>query len=244
LIERIVFSRADLVAGGNNDNLEFALRNGALRAKSTVFPVGKLIHPSHLVEPALRAIDPVVRGLSGCKAFVYVGRLIETKFPDDVVRAFADIHRRDERTALVMVGDGTMGAQLAALAKEMGLEERISFVGSVNQQRLSEILAGCFAALSPLTGRALIEVALAGLPVVAYDRDWQKEFVESSRGGIAVPFRNWREMGAAAINLLARPDTARSMGSHARRKALELCDLTQLYKHEREAYEKLFHESA
>ena len=240
LIERFVFSRADLVAGGNNDNLEFALRNGARRAKSTVFPVGKLIHPSHLIDPAVRTLDPAVQKWKGSRVFVYVGRLIETKCPEDVVRAFADVHRRDERTALVMVGDGTMREQLGALAKDMGLEANVSFVGAVHQQRLSEILPGCFAALSPLTGRALIEVALAGLPVVAYDRDWQREFVDTSKGGIVVPFRDWRAMAAASIDLLGRADDARSMGHNARRRALELCDLTQLYKHEQEAYEKLF----
>src|SRR2546423_15037349 len=59
VVARIVLRRADLVAGGNQDNLEFALSNGATPSKSTVFPVGKLIHSQHLIEPKLREADPL-----------------------------------------------------------------------------------------------------------------------------------------------------------------------------------------
>src|SRR4029078_11652308 len=64
-IERLVFKRADLVAGGNRDNLEFAHRNGAYASRSTVFPVGKLIHPAHRVDPKLRAVDPIIPRTGG-----------------------------------------------------------------------------------------------------------------------------------------------------------------------------------
>ncbi|HMI79760.1 MAG TPA: hypothetical protein VK484_13265, partial [Ferruginibacter sp.] len=44
IVDRRVFSGADLVAGANQNNLEFALNNGAKLSKSTIFPNGKLIH--------------------------------------------------------------------------------------------------------------------------------------------------------------------------------------------------------
>jgi glycosyltransferase involved in cell wall biosynthesis len=237
-IERIVFRCADLVAGGNRDNLEFALRNGANANRSTVFPVAKTIHLSHRIDPKLRAIDPVVPRTGG-KVFVYVGRLLETKFPDDVVRAFAAIRARHADATLVMVGDGPMREVLETLAADLGLSDSVRFTGNVGQQRLSEILAGCYAALSPLTGRALIEVALAGLPVVVYDRDWQKEFVDGSSGGRVVPFRDWHKMGEFAAGLAADPDAARALGENARRAALDMCDLTGLYRHEQQVYQTL-----
>jgi glycosyltransferase involved in cell wall biosynthesis len=242
-IERIVFKCADLVAGGNRDNLEFALRNGANANRSTVFPVGKTIHLSHRIDPKLRVVDPVVPRTGG-KVFVYVGRLLETKFPDDVIRAFSAIRGQHADATLVMVGDGPMREVLETLAAELGLGDSVWFTGNVHQQRLSEILAGCYAALSPLTGRALIEVALAGLPVIVYDRDWQKEFVDRSNGGRVVPFRNWQEMGNTAADLAADPDAARVLGQNVRRAALEMCDLSDLYRHEQQVYLTLLHRSA
>jgi glycosyltransferase involved in cell wall biosynthesis len=242
-IERLVFKRADLVAGGNRDNLDFALRNGANANRSTVFPVGKLIHPAHRVDPKLRAVDPVVPRTGG-KVFVYVGRLVDTKFPDDVIRAFSVTRARHADATLVMVGDGPMREVLEALAADLGLGDSVRFTGNVNQQRLSEILAGAYAAMSPLTGRALIEVALAGLPVVVYDRDWQKEFVDRSNGGRVVPFRNWQAMGSTAADLAADPDVARALGENVRRTALEMCDLSDLYRHEQQVYLTLLHRSA
>lgn len=242
-IERTVFRCADLVAGGNRDNLEFALRHGAKTEKSTVFPVGKLIHPSHRVEPKRRALDAAVSRSDGI-FFVYVGRLLETKFPDDVIKAFSAARAYGADSHLVMVGDGPMRPELEKLAADLGIADRVRFTGSVSQQRLSEILAGCLAALSPLTGRALIEVALAGLPVVVYDRDWQKEFVDRSSGGHVVPFRDWHKMGECAARLAADRDAARALGENARRAALGMCDLSDLYRHEQQVFQALLQRSA
>jgi glycosyltransferase involved in cell wall biosynthesis len=237
-IEQIVFRYADMVAGGNSDNLAFALKNGARPERSTVFPVGKLIHPAHRVERASRMVDPCVPR-DGAPVFAYVGRLIDTKFPDDVIRAFGVALNQIGRGALIMVGDGPMRHDLEALASELGLSNAIVFAGNVDQQRLADILGGCTVALSPLTGRALIEVALAGLAIVAYDRDWQKEFIDRSGGGRIVRFREWHEMGDVAARIASDPAVASDFGDSARRTGLEMCDLTSLYRHEQNVYRRL-----
>lgn len=239
VVEKIVFRRADLVAGGNQDNLEFALRNGAATGKSTVFPVGKLIHRYHLAEPKSRDVDEFFIRSKRSYYFMYVGRLLEVKHPDDVIRAFSVIDRNVPNCALIMAGDGTMRADLEQLARDLNIHDKVYFLGNVSQERLANLLAGCFAVLSPLTGRSLIEAALAEIPIVAYDRDWQSDFVGASGAGIIVPFRDWQKMGEAAVQLLSQPEEARRMGESARRKGLDACDLEKIYAHEQMEFEKL-----
>ncbi|MEP7145103.1 MAG: hypothetical protein ABI707_19610, partial [Ferruginibacter sp.] len=88
IIEKRVLRSADLVIGGNQNNLEFALRNGASVDKSTIFPVGKLIHRQHLIESSLRDKDDFFTTSKATYHFIYIGRFVDIKYPDDVLRAF------------------------------------------------------------------------------------------------------------------------------------------------------------
>jgi glycosyltransferase involved in cell wall biosynthesis len=239
IAERFVLRLADLVVGGNQNNLEFALKNGAKESRSTVFPSSKLLHRRHATEPASRAKDELVAANPAVRHFIYVGRLLDVKHPDDVLRAFSVIAGAEPGCALLMAGDGPMRGELEELARELKIEDRVQFMGNVAQERLANLLAGCFAVLSPLTGRALVECALAGLPIVAYDRDWQGSFVGPAGAGIIVPFRDWKRMGEAALELVHDPEKARRMGEAARRKGLDVTDLEKLFAHEREEFEKL-----
>lgn len=239
IVERRVFRGADLVAGANQNNLEFALNNGAKLNKSTIFPVGKLIHKQHLLEPGLRDKDELIITSQALYHFIYIGRMADLKFPDDVLRAFAVICRTVPGCALIMAGDGPMKADLEKMAREMEIDDKVHFLGNINQVRLANLLAGCFAVLSPLTGRSLIEGALAGLPIVAYERDWQVDFISKTAAGVIVPFRDWQKMGETAVHLIQHPDEAKRMAESSRRAGIEACDNEKIYAHERMEFNKL-----
>ena len=138
-----------------------------------------------------------------------------------------------------MAGEGPMKDDLKKMALEMQVESKVHFMGNINQNRLANLLAGCFAVLSPLTGRSLVEAALAGLPIVAYDRDWQLDFVGKSGAGIVVPFRDWQKMGEAAISLIKDPELNRKMGISARKTGLIFVDTKEIYAHEQIQFTKL-----
>lgn len=239
IVDRSVFRSADLVAGGNQNNLQFALNNGATLDKSTIFTNGKLIHQRHLVERELREKDALFLTSLAKYHFIYVGRLLDVKFPEDVLLAFNLICKVVPGCALIMAGEGPMKDDLKKMALEMRIESKVHFMGNINQNRLANLLAGCFAVLSPLTGRSLVEAALAGLPIVAYDRDWQLDFVGKSGAGIVVPFRDWQKMGEAAITLIKDPELTSKMGIAARKTGLVTVDTKEIFAHEQREFEKL-----
>jgi glycosyltransferase involved in cell wall biosynthesis len=239
IIEKWVFRGADLVAGSSQNNLEFALNNGATLKKSTIITNGKLIMRQHLAEPELRAKDELFNNSKALYHFIYIGRLIDLKYPDDVLYAFAEIDKMIPGCALIMAGDGPMMDGLRKMTSDLGIHDKVHFLGNINQARLANLLAGCFAVLSPLTGRSLIEASLAGLPIVAYDRDWQPEFISNSGSGIIVPFRDWHKMAEMAVYLIRHPEEARRMGISSRQAGLKYSDTEKIYEHERNEFDKL-----
>lgn len=239
IIERFVFRSVDLTAGVNQNNLQFALNNGASLKKSTIFSNGKLINPLHKTEPQNRDKDIIFQQHPTKYNFIYIGRMTEIKHPDDVVQAFNIICKSNSDCSLIMAGDGPMVEDLKKMAEGMGILDKIRFIGNINQARLANILAGCFAVLSPLTGRSLMEASLAGLPIVAYDRDWQLDFVTKNGNGIIVPFRDWQSMGKEALSLIESPVTAKKYAEASRRTGLDFCNTDRLFMHEQNEYNKI-----
>ena len=93
--------------------------------------------------------------------------------------------------------------------------------------------------LSPHTGRALSEAALAGARIVAYDIDWQGEMIESGVTGELVQHKDWMQMADAADKILKDPAYAKNIGDAVRVRALVMMDPDLLDEHERITYSTL-----
>lgn len=242
IIERFVFRRADLIAGANQDNLDFAIANGAPPERSTLFRYGNLVDPGHFVDPVDRGIDPGVPaslGLEPDNYLIYVGRLEPVKQPDHVVAVLGAALRHGHKIKALLAGEGSLRPALFDQAKAIGAGEYVVMPGNVDQERLSQLLAQAAIVVSPHTGRALAEAALAAAPIVAYDVDWQGELIETGRTGILVKHGDVSEMAKAVIELLDEPERRRMLGRAVRDRALELLDPVALDDHERTAYRRL-----
>ena len=242
IVERFVFRRADLVAGANQDNLDFALANGATPDRSTLFRYGNLIDERHLAEPAGRPKDDdylAQFGVTPGNFLLYVGRLEPVKQPDHVVETLAAVRRRGFDVKAILAGDGRMRSALTEQARALGVGDAIVFAGNVGQDRLAELIPLAAAVVSPHTGRALAEAALGAAPVVAYDIDWQGELIEDGVTGILVPHGAAGQMADGVNRLLSDPAHARRLGNALRQRALTMLDPSKLDEHERQEYRKL-----
>jgi glycosyltransferase involved in cell wall biosynthesis len=63
------------------------------------------------------------------RVVLYLGRLEESKGVEYLVRAFAGISRQD--VVLLIAGNGSLQPELKKMAKEIGVEDRVRFVGYV-----------------------------------------------------------------------------------------------------------------
>jgi glycosyltransferase involved in cell wall biosynthesis len=232
-----------MVAAVNQDNLDFAIANGARPEFSTIFRYGNLIDKRHIAPPESRELSGAV-----LKEFwdeprrflLHIGRLQSLKFPEDPIKVLAEVRRRGHDVKLLMVGDGVERGALVALAREIGIESDVVFSGNRDQDWLARVIPLAAAVLSPLTGRALSEAAFGAAPIVAYDLDWQGELIRTGETGELVPFRLIEKMADAVESFLVNALYARKMGDAARKRAFEILDPETLDRHEREKYTELF----
>lgn len=245
IVERFVFRRADLVVGANQDNLNFALANGARLERSTLFRYGNLVDSQHFTEPALRAdsaklLDEL--GVESGKFLLYVGRLEPVKQPHHVLEVLLKLRTDGFDVKAVLAGEGRMRGDLETLAREFGVEDRLVLPGNLSQSALALLYPAAAAVISPHTGRALAEAAMGAAPVVAYDVDWQGELIESGETGILIDQGDVEKMSAATALLLSDRERARRLGDALRARVLKMLDPQTLDQHERATYSHLLGE--
>lgn len=238
-IDRFVLRRADLVAGANRDNLGFALRNGTPPHRGTVFPYGALIDPVHRTERSQRKDLRDELGLGDGPLLVAVTRLEPVKHTGDLLHALQRVRAAHPTASLVVVGEGSQLAELQLLTVELGIADAVVFAGSRDQTWIADVLGSADVYLAPSAGRALVEAALAALPLVAYDVDWHGELVVDDRSGALVGFRDVDAFAAAVERLLGDAQLARRLGEGARDLAGETMDPSELIALERDALERL-----
>ncbi len=151
-------------------------------------------------------------------------RLLEAlaQLPPEVVALFA--------------GPGNDRFRLERRARELGLEGRAFFLGSVAEAELADVynLADCFALVSergPGQGEGIpatpLEAAACGKPVIVGDEDGSPEAVEDGVTGFVVSPRNPGALRQALLTLLADHDLRYRLGAAARRRLQTLFSYPQ-----------------
>lgn len=237
MVERFVLSRANLVAGANIDNMQFAIDSGANPDKCTLFRYGNLIDSVHYVEPKMRPIakETFTEGIF----LLCIARLELVKKVDDVVRVLAEVRKGGFNATALLVGEGREREKLEMLAQQLGVLDIIIFCGNRDQSWLSSTIPKAAVVISPHTGRALTEAALGGAPIAAYDIDWQAELIETGVTGEIVPFGDWQALSDSTIKLLSDRAYAQNMGKNVREKVLEMMNPAKLNEHERQQYQSI-----
>lgn len=98
---------------------------------------------------------------------------------------------------LTIVGGGEKEGSLKALAKELGLEDRVSFEGQQSNPYVYMKEADLFLLTSEREGfpNVLLEANLLGLPIVAFScKGGIEEIIEEGHNGFFVPFGNIKAM--------------------------------------------------
>jgi len=147
-------------------------------------------------------------GLTGY-TLLSVGRLSEVKGHDITIKALT----RLPGITLMLAGDGPDRAKLEALARELGVHDRVRLLGSVPQTELRSYYnaadASVLASSREGWANVLLESMACGTPVVATDICGTPEVVAAPAAGRLVPERTPDSL-AEAVKLLraSEPDRA------------------------------------
>jgi glycosyltransferase involved in cell wall biosynthesis len=159
--------------------------------------------------------------------WLFLGRLKQRKGVDCLIRAFS-LHNNETAKSLVIAGDGDEKAALMTLVSQLGLEERVHFVGWVDGSVKTYLLQNSFGVVVPSErpeafGIVVLESYAAGRPVVATAVAGLQELVEDQRTGVLVPPGSDEALAHWLEQLEADREWADLMGRQARQKALQYC---------------------
>ncbi|MBZ5486434.1 glycosyltransferase family 4 protein [Halomonas aquamarina] len=104
----------------------------------------------------------------------FVSRLEPMKNCHELIEAFASINISDAR--LTIAGDGSQRQYLEALVKDLGLNDRVTFLGAIAREKLPDIMGSfsvfVFPSISETEsfGLVALEALACSVPVIANDR--------------------------------------------------------------------------
>ena len=142
---------------------------------------------------------------------LYVGRLHHEKMVSDLIYALREIMDAGCQARLVLVGDGEERANLEELAQRLALRDNIEFTGSKNSSELIQYYKSAALFLSPLTGTALREAALCGVPVVAYNSDWVRGILKDGDNALLADQGDKHTLAQQVIRALGNPQLRESV---------------------------------
>jgi glycosyltransferase involved in cell wall biosynthesis len=156
----------------------------------------------------------------------YVGKLVPRKGVDTLIEALGILRERPGGAPwLVAAGVGEMQPALEKRARELGVDDRVRFLGKLGREDVAWAMAAgdlfVLPSLSEGLPTVVCEAMACGLPTVATAVDGTPEIVDHGETGLLVPPRDARALADAMARLLDDPAEARAMGDRALARARE-----------------------
>jgi glycosyltransferase involved in cell wall biosynthesis len=151
------------------------------------------------------------------------GRISRWKGQEVFLRAIARLPNVNAVIAgAPLFGESQLEKRLEALACELGVEQRVTFAGHIEDpltlMAACDVVAHCSTAPEPF-GLVIAEAMLSGTPVVASDAGGVREIVQPGETGVVTPPGDADSLARAIQAYLDRPEWARRLARNARASA-------------------------
>lgn len=217
-VNRLALSRATLVTGGSHYVLQLA-RQAVPRRNPADFrhaPLG--VDTTRFAPGPPRAYDPAAPRL------LHAASLIPVKDQATLLRAFQQVAHAVPGVRLDIAGEDPFGhrAGLERLAGELGIAERVTFLGPAPHAAMPALYAA--ADLFVLTSRhenhamVVVEAAACGTPTAGTAVGSLPELAPDA--AVAVPVGDHAALAAAIVALLGDPARLARLGAAARARVL------------------------
>lgn len=153
--------------------------------------------------------------------FLFAGRLNRQKGLEHLIRALPKMR---QHALLDVAGAGPLESELKALATELGVADRIAWMGQLKQGDLVRLYQSATALVVPSTDEGLglvaAEALLCETPVVAFRSGGLTDVIQDDMTGILVTPGDPTELAKALDRVLENPTEAADFGKAGRMFAL------------------------
>ena len=170
-----------------------------------------------------------------------IGRLVAEKGFDLAIAALPTLLRRFPAVRLSIAGDGPARLMLERQVVELGLADRVEFLGWVSPPAVHALMDKASMVVIPSRSEVLplvaIQAAQMARPLVGTAVGGLPELVAHGETGILVPANDSQALGDAIATLLDQPSLAERMGQASQTRARALFSLDGSVN----AYDALYH---
>ena len=198
-LRRLTYPRATCLTVLTSDDLTY--HSSALQRKGYVIPVS-VVPPSDYHYGEVLARDT--------KTIIAVGRLVNQKGHDLLIRAFAAIAPRCPGWSVTIWGEGELRTELEILRDHLGLQGKVFLPGRTKRIYEKMIRSDIFVMPSRYEGfgNSLCEAMACGLPVISFDcPNSPRHIIKNATDGILVPPEDIGALSAAMEKLINEPET-------------------------------------
>lgn len=221
--QRAVAAADQIIASSEHEREALVELYGARRDRVSVIPCGVDLD---LFRPVPRAEARAKLGLSG-EVLLFVGRMDPIKGLDLLLQSMVELrHRRD--VTLVVVGGGGMEQEylrIQALAKSLGIADRVQFRGAIAQDLLPTYYSAASLCVIPSHyesfGLVAIEAMACGTPVIGSKVGGLTTVIRDDDNGFLIPWRRPELFAERIEAVLDNPPLRRRLAAHARPSVLQ-----------------------
>jgi L-malate glycosyltransferase len=163
------------------------------------------------------------------RVLMHVSNFRPVKRVADVVRVFAKVLERVP-SVLIMVGDGPDRVVAEAEARDLGVQDKVFFLGKI--ESVAPLLAGADLFLLPSAsesfGLSALEALACGVPVVGTDVGGLPEVVRHGETGMLYPAGDIDNMADGSVEILSDRDQWRAMSTLGASDARERFSLDEI----------------
>ena len=170
-----------------------------------------------------------------------VGRLVPQKNFSLFLKVAADVVRTHPEAIFVIAGTGHLESQLRAEAENLGIAERVRFLGHVSDRvslyhALDSLLMTSDFEGTPMT---LLETMSSGVPVVASAVDGIAEVCTHGKNALLSPPGDLGSFRDSLCRLIAEESLFETLGAEGRRIVVESYDIRVIARRIEEIYESV-----
>ena len=150
-----------------------------------------------------------------------VGRLIPIKGSNFLIEAAGDVIKGKPETVFVFLGEGELQKQMEVRALQLGIRDRVMFLGW--RPDVASIMSTydvfAFPSLNEGMGKALVEAMAMGKPVVASNVSGIRDLVVNGENGFLVPPAQPELLAKRITYLLQNPQVRQAFGAAGKKMA-------------------------
>jgi len=156
----------------------------------------------------------------GKKIILFVSRLTKEKDLPTLLKALVEVKKNFQSFVLLILGDGDQREKWHQLAKEMGLEEEVKFLGKVEHEDLVNYYPAAEFVINSSTsesfGKIFVEAAACNKTSVATSTTGSKEIIIDNQTGLLSPVSDSSSLAINILKFLQDDELVQKLGQQAK----------------------------